>query len=287
MKRTVRCATPAMVILGLLGATGGAGLVPDDAPLSSWLPDGALSQAFTAQVAAEICRDHLFDASLEPIALPAGYRLLRAAELAEGDPAMAALLRLHPQARDHAVGSLCAMSVGRFVVDGTQIRSPVPVAFWWARVEGAARAPLAAAVQWVQLGSWYPKGTGAEALIRQTDPMARFTDLEVDPVSPETWRLRLQLDGETVSATIRLTSPGKPSKAVGPQVMAVPMSGEAAGFYSVYAYRGHWSRPAQGHWQAQAGGRFGRSFAVEAPGAPLATLFQQSWSAQSGLYRLP
>lgn len=107
-------------------------------------------------VAAEICRDHLFEPEAAPYKLPAGYRLILAAEAANADPSLDGMLRTNPRLRSYALGSLCFLSVDSFVIDNTPVRSvsPMPMAFWWASAEGPRHADMRGKAGWVQLGSW-------------------------------------------------------------------------------------------------------------------------------------
>lgn len=251
------------------------------------LPPGALSTALTDGVAAEICRDHLFDPAPLALTLPAGYRLHRAEELAARNPALADWLREHPAAKGHALGTLCLMSVARFVVDGVPVpkAAPLPVAFWWASSEGSRAQAMRGAVDYVQLGSWYAPASGPLALIRRNDPMAEHAAMAVEPVAPHRWRLRLELPGEVVTAEVQVAAQSTPRKSSQPGTMSVPLSGASADLYGVYAYLGHHARQAEGRWQAQGRGVFSQAFALPGEAALFPTLFQEAWTAQGGLYR--
>lgn len=251
------------------------------------LPDGAISTAWMGGVQAEICRDHLFDPATAPVALPAGHRLRRADELAATDAALAAWLRRHPAAAGLAVGSLCLLSVTVFTVDGVPVAGaqPLALAFWWAAADGPPNPATGTAPRWVQLGSWYPPHTGQSAAILRTDPMARFVDITVAPSGPDTWRLRLALPDETVTAEVQAGPPDAPARTGAPRRMAVPMSGPAADRYSVHVYAGHRHRPASGTWQARGNGAFGAAFAVPDEASAFGTVVQDGWTAVSGLYR--
>jgi hypothetical protein len=194
------------------------------------LPPGALSVALTDGVAAEVCRDHLFDPAPLALTLPAGYRLHRAEELAARNPALAAWLREQPAAQGHAVGILCFLSVDRFAVDGSAApnTAPLPMAFWWASAEGPRADAMRGAVDYLQLGSWYAPASGPLAVIRRNDPMAEHAEITVERVAPERWRLRLVLPGETVTA----------------EVQALRLATAAKG---------------EGQWQAQGQGVFSRA----------------------------
>ena len=85
------------------------------------LPAGPISTSHMSGVRAEICRDHLFDPALATARLPTGYRLIPAEEVAKTDAPLAGLLRRQPDARRHAVGSLCLMAVEAFDIDGTPL----------------------------------------------------------------------------------------------------------------------------------------------------------------------
>lgn len=251
------------------------------------LPPGALSVALTDGVAAEVCRDHLFDPAPLALTLPAGYRLHRAEELAARNPALAAWLREQPAAQGHAVGILCFLSVDRFAVDGSAApnTAPLPMAFWWASAEGPRADAMRGAVDYLQLGSWYAPASGPLAVIRRNDPMAEHAEITVERVAPERWRLRLVLPGETVTAEVQADAQSTPRKSTQPGTMTVPLSGASAGYFNVFAYLGHRSRKAEGQWQAQGQGVFSRAFAQPGEAAVFATRFQEAWTAQSGLYR--
>ena len=271
----------------LLAAIVSCGIaVAGESPLGT-LPAGAISTSDTSGVSAEICRDHLFDATSMHLKLPTGYRIRPVQEIASSDAAVAELVRLNPALKSHAFGSLCLMSVATFIVDGTPVHTAgaMPAAFWWVAADGPPHADMRGNVQWVQIGSWYSTSTGHPTEIRRTDPMARFTRIEVDRVSPDAWHLRLVLPTETVEADVRATSPSTPRKASGPGYMSVPMSGESAEYFSVYAYAGHRVRKATGVWRTTGSGVFSAAFAIPKEASVFETLFQEGWTARSGLYR--
>jgi hypothetical protein len=280
---------PALATLGVLLAPTGPATGPARAGDLSMalLPDGAISVARMAGVQAEICRDHLFDPARAPAPLPAGHRLRRADDVATRDPALADWLRRHPAAAGMAVGSLCVLSVTGFTVDGVPVADgpPLALAFWWAAAEGPADPVAARAPRWVQLGSWYPAGTGHSPALLRTDPMAQFVDLAVTPTGPDTWRLRLTLPGETVTAEVQVGVPDAPTRSDAPARMVVPMSGPAADRFSVYVYAGHRHRPARGVWRTDGRGVFTDAFALPDEAAAFSTVVQDGWTAVSGLYR--
>lgn len=256
-------------------------------PTLGTLPSDALSISDTTGVSAEICRDHLFDPSSLSLVLPASYRLRTAEEASASDPALADWLSRNPVAKRFAVGSLCFMSFNTFVIDGKPVggRGDKVAAFWWAAAEGPLHADMRGKARWVQLGSWYSKSLGHARRVRRTDPMAQFTNIEIAHPSADTWRLRLTLPTETVEADIRTTSPSVPRKSSGPGYMSVPMSGESANYFSVFTYAGHHSRDAQGEWRATGTGVFSAAFALPNEATVLGTVFQEGWTARSGLYR--
>jgi hypothetical protein len=275
------------VQLALFAAALSCGVVHGAEPTLETLPVGAISTSETSGVSAEICRDHLFDATSSQLKLPTGYRLRSAGEISLSDPAIAELIRLNPELKSYAFGSLCFMSMATFVVDERPVitSGTMPAAFWWAAAEGPPHADMRGKVRWVQIGSWYSKDSGHQVRIRRTDPMAQFTKIEVKPVSPDAWHLSLVLPSETVEADIRTTSPSTPRKASGPDYMSVPMSGDSAEYFSVYAYAGHRIREANGDWRTTGTGIFTAAFAIPKEASAFATLFQEGWTARSGLYR--
>jgi hypothetical protein len=273
--------------LTLLAATISCGVAHADESNLGKLPVGAISTSETSGVSAEICRDHLFDAASNHLKLPTGYRFRPAEEIASSDPAVAELIRLIPTTKSHAVGSLCLMSIATFIVDDKPVLTSgtMPAAFWWVAAEGPPHAEMRGKVRWVQIGSWYSKETGHIEQIRRTDPMAQFTMIKVERVSPDDWHLSLVLPSETVEADIRTTSPSTPRKASGPGYMSVPMSGDSTEYFSVYTYAGHRIRNAKGDWRATGTGIFTAAFAIPNEASAFETLFQEGWTARSGLYR--
>lgn len=251
------------------------------------LPPGALSTNEVTDVSAEICRDHLFDPKLLRARLPEGYRLVPAAEYAKGDPAVADLVKGDGKHRAYAVGSLCFMSVGSFVVDGVRVPSagPTPMAFWWAQATGPRDSRMQGKVEWVQLASWYSNRLEARDRVLATDPTARFVDLDVAPVEPGLWRLRLALEDEVIEAEVRSRGPREPRKAPQPGFMSVPFAGVGAGSFWVITYFGHHHRPATGEWRARGSGVFRSAFGIPGEAAAFRTHFQEGWSALSGVYK--
>ena len=251
------------------------------------LPRGAVSTSETHGVAAEICREHLFDPEAASVKLPTGYRLTLAAEAANKNPALETLLRTHPKLRSYATGSLCFLSVGSFVVDSTPTQGvdPMPVAFWWASASGPRHADMRGKAEWVQLGSWYPSNTRNRQAILKTDPMAEFVEIEVAQIEPNVWRLRLMVPGETVVAEVRSSGNRTRSSAAQPGYMSVPMSGGSTGFFSVYTYFGHFHQSAQGTWRATGRGIFTDALAIPGEADVFGTVFEEGWASRSGLYR--
>lgn len=273
--------------LATLAVPAVVGTAHADAARFGPLAPGALVVADTAEVSAEICRDHLFDPAAAPAPLPAGYRLVRAAEAASTNPALEALLRANAQLGSYALGTLCVMSVGRMVVDATPLPEayPMPVAFWWAAVQGPVHADMRGKVNWVQLKSWYSARTTSRAAVRKMDPMAEFVDLGVDRVQPNQWRVSLALANETITAEVTTSGSRQPTRAAQPGYMSVPMSGAAAEYFSVFTYYGHHHQAAQGSWRATGRGVFTDAFALHGEAAVFGTAFQDGWASRSGLYR--
>jgi hypothetical protein len=237
-------------------------------------------------VAAEICRDHLFDPQAANFKLPAGYRLTLAAEATNANPALEALLRNNPGLLNYARGSLCFVSVDSFVIDNTPVHSarPMPMAFWWASAEGPRHPDMRGKAGWVQLGSWYPSNTQQRAAILKTDPMAEFVDVDVKEIEPNAWRLRLVLPGETIMAEVRSSGDRTRTTAAQPGYMSVPMSGGSAGYFWVFTYFGHLHQSAQGAWRAAGTGIFSDALGIS-ESSMFETIFQEGWTSRSGLYR--
>lgn len=271
------------LVLGL-----GSGLAYSADPLLGDLPSGAISTSETRGVSAEICRDHLFDPALTALKLPAGYRLRTAEEVAASDPALATLLETNPSAKGFAVGSLCVMSFDTFVVDDKPLGKPrnMAAAFWWAAAEGPEHPNMRGKHRYVQIGSWYSKDIGYARQIRRTDPMAQFTQVEVQRLTPDSWHVSLRLPAETIEADIHATSPARARGTGGPGFMSVPMSGEGANYFAVYTYAGHRIRDAEGEWRAIGKGVFAESFAIPKEATALGTIFEEGWVARAGLYSL-
>jgi hypothetical protein len=253
------------------------------------LPPGARSVSELSDVAAEICRDHLFDPATTGVSLPAGYRWVTVEESAKSDPAVATFLREHPQVARYALGSVCFLSVGRFLVDGV---SPVPagrtpMAFWWARVEGPRDGRMRGPLEWIQLASWYSREVPNRAAVLATDPTAEFVDLAVDETKPGVWRLHLALDGETLEAEVSCHGEPEPRRSSADNFMSVAMGGKAAGQFWVITYFGHHHRPAAGTWRATGRGVFTTAWQIPGEAGTFGTLFQSGWSALSGLYATP
>lgn len=251
------------------------------------LPAGAASTNVVRDVGAEICRDHLFDPSRVDAKLPEGYRFILASEYAREDSGVAELLRRQPKYSAYGVGSLCFMSVGSFEADSLRMHSaePTPMAFWWARAEGPRDPRMKGKVEWVQLASWYSRDITLRSQVQATDPTARFVDIQVNPVEPRLWRMRLVLPDESIEAEVRGDGERKKRKAPEPGFMSVPFAGQAAGSFWVITYFGHHHQGAEGRWRARGHGVFQDSFRIPGEAAVFRTAFQDGWSALSGLYR--
>ena len=115
--------------------------------------------------------------------------------------------------------------------------------------------------------------------------MAEFTDIQVEQVQPNRWRVRLVLPGETVTADVGTSGQPVPSRAEQPGFMSVPMSGAAADYFSVFTYFGHHHETARGEWRATGAGVFSQAFDIEGEATVFGTTFQAGWRARSGLYR--
>lgn len=250
------------------------------------LPADARSTNLVKDVGAEICRDHVFDPSRTAAVLPKGFRLISLDEYAKGDPAAAKLLTQTPALAKHAVGSLCFMSVGTFVIDGKPLDtpSPMPMAFWWARAEGPRDPRMLGKVEWVQLASWYPKRARDHDRIVATDPMAQFVDLDVVSAG-DTWRIRLALSTETVEAEVQVSGERKRRKSAEPGFMSVPFSGKSVDTFWVITYYGHHHQAAKGQWRATGSGVFSSALGIPGESAAFGTLFQNGWTALSGVYK--
>jgi hypothetical protein len=254
------------------------------------LAPGALSVAEQTDVHCELCRDHLFDPRHLPDRLPEGYRVLTAAEYAKDDPALARWLERHPRYTGFAVGSLCFMSSGSFVVDGVRAHEAgaTPMAFWWARAAATPAARPDSAMQgrmeWLQLASWYARTGTDSTRIRRTDPMARFADLEVVKTGRDAWRMVLDLPGERLEATVKGRGNREPRKSAQPGFMTVPFTGSSADRFTVFTYFGHHHQDATGRWRARGSGVFSESLALPGEATVFGTFYQDGWQARSALY---
>ncbi len=256
-------------------------------PTFGKLPATPTSTNITTKVSAEICRDHLFDPASAKTTLPNGYRLILAAEAAKEDPDVASLLKANPKIAAHAVGSLCFMSVGSFGVDGVRAHSinPMPAAFWWVRATGPRDPRMLGKVEWLQLASWYPREGVDRPRILATDPMAQFVDLSMREKERGLWHMRLVLAAETIEAEVRGSGQRKMRKATEPGFMSVPFTGANAGSFWVITYFGHHHQSAKGQWSAKGKGMFSDAFGIPGEANVFNTIFQDGWSALSGLYR--
>lgn len=251
------------------------------------LPAGAKSLNVVTDVRAEICRDHLFDPSRLGTHLPKDYRLILASEYVQQDPSVADLLKSDPKYSGYAVGSLCFMSVGSFVVDGVSVESqgPIPMAFWWARASGPHDPRMQGKVEWLQLASWYPRNLVARERVLATDPTALFVDLEVKEAEAGLWRVLLTLPSERIEAVVRASGQRTRRNSPEPGFMSVPFAGEGAGSFWVITYFGHHHQAAQGQWHAEGSGVFSHALQIPGEASVFGTIFQDGWSALSGLYR--
>lgn len=254
------------------------------------LAQGALSVAEQSDVRCELCRDHLFDPRKAPRRLPAGYRLMTAAVYARNDSALALLLKRSPRYARYAVGSVCFMSTGSFVVDGVRAHddAPTPMAFWWAHASatpGARPDPrMKGRTEWLQLASWYSRAGTDTARILRTDPMARFVDVQVAEAGAHAWRMSLELPGERIQAEVRGDGQRQPRKSAQPGFMTVPFTGGSANRFTVFTYFGHHYQDATGTWRATGKGVFAEAFAIPGEADVFGTFYQDGWQARSGLY---
>ena len=251
------------------------------------LPPGALSTNEVTDVSAEICRDHLFNPKLAKARLPKGYSLIQAADYAKEDPGVAELIKSKKSFRNYAVGSLCFMSVGSFVVDGVRVNSAgqTPMAFWWARASGPRDSRMQGKVEWVQLASWYSNDIADRTRVITSDPMAQFVDLKVAQTEPGHWRMRMALANEVIEAEVH--GSGLRQKRNGPQpgYMSVLFTGGNADKFWVITYFGHHHQAATGEWHAKGTGVFSNALSIPGESAAFETFFQDGWSALSGLYK--
>lgn len=254
------------------------------------LAPGAISVAETTGVRAEACRDHLFDPAWFKAALPQGYRLITASALAADDAAVAALAPKGSPYHSYAAASLCFMSVDAWIIDGKLANAdPVPMAFWWARVERTAPPDprMKGKIEWLQLASWYPTIGLDRAATLATDPMARFVALSVEEAEAGHWKMRMQLADERVEADVRASGPRQRRKGPQPGSMTVPFSGAQSAFFAVFTYFGHNHRRATGTWSATGSGVFSKALAIPGEARAFGTIFQDGWQAKSALYRNP
>ena len=251
------------------------------------LPVGAVSTNVVTDVRAEICRDHLFDPALAKVRLPKEYHFILATEYAKEDSGVAGLLKSNSKYSAYAVGSLCFMSVGSFVVDGVRVHSPdpMPMAFWWVHASGPRDSRMQGRVDWLQLASWYSREVIHREQILATDPMAQFVELEVAQAEPGLWRMRLALPNESIEAEVRGSGQRIKRNAREPRFMTVPFTGKFAGSFWVITYFGHHHQSAQGQWCAKGGGVFSDALQIPGEASVFKTLLQDGWSALSGLYR--
>ncbi len=255
------------------------------------LAPGAVSYSEVSGVHAEICRDHLFDRSFAKVRLPTGYRLVSAAKATTQDAPVASLLKRDDRYGAYVAGSLCFMSVDRFVVDGVSVhpQGPTPMAFWWARAErdagGTRDARMLGKVEWVQLASWYARGTDHTRIIA-TDPMAQFVELHVRQTEIDHWHLRLVLANEVVTAEVRVSGEREKRNAPQPGFMTVPFTGDSASLFTVFTYFGHHHRQAEGTWEAKGSGVFSDALRISDKANTFETFFQEGWQARSGLYEV-
>ena len=159
------------------------------------------------------------------------------------------------------------------------------MAFWWARAEGPRNSRMKGKAQWLQIGSWYSRDITERAKVIATDPMAEFVDVQVDQLRPTVWRLRLVLNDEVVDGAVRCTGELTKRRSSGTSFMSVPLSGAGAGYFWVISYFGHHHKEAQGHWRSAGTGIFSDAFQIPDEARIFSTLFQNGWSARSGLYR--
>jgi hypothetical protein len=260
---------------------------PGDEERFGTLPAGMVNTSEISDVFAEIARDHLFDPAKVVARLPAGYRLITAAECAREDPAVAALLKASPQYAHFGVGSLVFMSVGKFLVDGASVSAPgrTPMAFWWARAEGPRDSRMQGKVQWVQLASWYSREMSNRAPVIANDPTAEFVELRVEEAGPGVWRLHLALADDVIDAEVRTRGEPVKRRASTEKFMSVPMAGKGAGSFWVITYHGHHHRPAHGGWRSRGSGVFSAAWRIPGEAENFGAFFQSHWSALSGLYQ--
>jgi hypothetical protein len=262
-------------------------------PAYGQLVPGAISYQEMSGVQAEICRDHLFDpfANAERLRLPAKYRLISAATLANRDSRIASLVNRDRRYATYAVGMLCFLSVESFVVDGVRAHalSAMPSAFWWARAEGPPDGQRDVRMRgnsdYVQLASWYAREGTDRTRILAADPMAQFVELDMRQTQPGQWHIRMVLPKETVEAEVRLS--GQRSKMNRPQpgFSTVPDTGNRAAYFTVFTYFGHYYQAAGGEWHASGSGVFTKAFAISGEGLAFETGVEDGWQSRSGLYK--
>ena len=256
------------------------------------LARNAISVSEQTEVPAEICRDHLLDPSGVKVRLSAGYRLTMASEIAGKNQKLASLIERDARYSTYAIGSLCFMSAGSFVVDGTRAHAPgpMPMAFWWVRVmplQGTRPDPsMKGRVDWLQLASWYSREGNDRARITATDPMAQFVELVVDRVQEDKWRMHMALASGVIDVIVRVSGPRIKRNAPQPGFMTVLFSGDNADYFTVFTYFGHHHRGAEGTWRASGTGAIADALKIPGEAETFDTFFQDGWQARSGLYRL-
>lgn len=276
----------ALICAGSLAATAAAGTEYGE------LARTAISVSELTEVEAEICREHLLDPSGVKVRLPAGYRLTMASELARKNQKLASLIARDARYSSYAIGSLCFMSTGSFVVEGVRAHSPgpTPMAFWWVRVmstKGTETDPrMKGKRDWLQLASWYSHEGTDRARITATDPMAQFVELVVNRVHNDNWRMRMALASGVIDVEVRVSGPRIKRKAPQPGFMSVLFSGGSADYFTVFTYFGHHHRNAEGTWLATGSGAIADALKISGDAETFDTLFQDGWQARSGLYKL-
>lgn len=289
LRRRFRCELTLLASLAIIGLAARDAM--SDVTYGELAP-GALSVSEQSDVRCELCRDHLFDPRKAALRLPTGYRLLTAQEYARDDSALARLLERSPRYARYAVGSVCFMSTGSFVVDGVRAHddAPTPMAFWWAHATARAGtrpdARMKGRLEWLQLASWYSRAGTDTARILQTDPMARFVDLQVAEEGTNSWRMSLPLQDEWIQAEVRGDGQRQPRKSAQPGFMTVAFTGGSADRFTVFTYFGHHHQGATGTWRATGKGVFAEAFAIPGEADVFGTFYQDGWQAKSGLYPL-
>ena len=133
---------------------------------------------------------------------------------------------------------------------------------------------------------WFAREGNDQARILKSEPMAHFVDLAVTQVQPTRWQLRLVLPTETVEADVRLEGKRTPMNRPTPAYVTLPYSDAYADYFTVFTFFGHHQQRATGQWRAHGTGVFSDVLEKLGESLALGTVFEDSWQARYGLYKL-